>query len=83
MAHYPATVAGYQSGGTGCRVEFRIGGWPSIGKRSAALPFQVQVLLAMGPASFASLSLMNSEERLSLRLLPAGSDVGWKSLLTM
>src|SRR5215471_1401405 len=83
MGHCPTTVAGSRSGGTGWRMEVPIIGWPSNGKRSAAPQFRRQVLLAMGPASFVSLSLMNSGERLILRLLLAGCDVDWRFLLSL
>src|SRR5262249_43999190 len=83
MAHYPTTVAGSQSGGSGYRMEFRIVGWPSYGKRPTAPPYRPQVLLATGPASFANLSPMNSGERLILPLLPAESAVDWRSLLAV
>src|SRR5262249_39576484 len=82
MAHCPTTVAEYQSGGSGCRMGLRLIGWPSIGKRSAVLQFRPQVLLAMGPASFANSSHMNSRERLILRFLRAGENVDWRVLLT-
>jgi len=82
MARCLTTPAGYQSDGSGCRMEFHISGWPSNGKRPTARLFQSQVLLAMGQASFANFSLMNLGEPLIFRLLPAASNADWRFLPT-
>src|SRR5215470_2673838 len=82
MARCLTTQAGYQSDGSGCRMEFRSSGWQSNGKRPTARLFQPQALLGMGQASFASFSHMNLGERLIFRLLPAASNVDWRFLLS-
>src|SRR5215813_11983643 len=82
MARCLTTLAEYQSDGSGCRMEFRSSSWPSNGKRPTARLFQPQALLAMGQASFANFSHMNSGERLIFRLLPAASNVDWRFLLS-
>src|SRR5215510_4678885 len=82
MARCLTTLAGYQFDGSGCRMEFRSSDWPSNGRRPTARLFQPQVLLAMGQASFANFSLMNSGGRLIFRLFPAASNVDWRFLLS-